>query len=79
MDVSVDASNELPPNIEPPNVLSVVALEVIDDSENAKPEDPPPKVDIPSGKMLEYHIEKNVRAKCKTDCKVKDLKGKDGK
>ncbi|AES98799.1 hypothetical protein MTR_5g072970 [Medicago truncatula] len=32
MDVSVDASNELPPNIEPPNVLSVVDLEVIDDS-----------------------------------------------
>ncbi|AES98802.1 hypothetical protein MTR_5g073000 [Medicago truncatula] len=49
IDVSIDASNELPPNIEPPNVLSVVALEVIDDSQNAKPEVPPPKVDIPSG------------------------------
>ena len=29
--------------------------------------------------LCEYHIERNVRAKCKTDCKVKDLKGKDGK
>jgi hypothetical protein len=29
--------------------------------------------------LCEYHIERNVRAKCKTNCKVKDLKGKDGK
>jgi len=29
--------------------------------------------------LCEYHIERNVRAKCKTDCNVKDLKGKDGK
>jgi len=29
--------------------------------------------------LCEYHIERNARAKCKTDCKVKDLKGKDGK
>jgi len=29
--------------------------------------------------LCEYHIERNVRAKCKTDCKVKDVKGKDGK
>jgi len=47
MDVPVDASNELPPEIEPPIVLLVVALEVIDDSINAKVEDPPSKVDIP--------------------------------
>jgi len=29
--------------------------------------------------LREYHIERNVRAKCKMDCKVKDLKGKDEK
>jgi len=29
--------------------------------------------------LCEYHIERNVRPKCKIDCKVKDLKGKDGK
>jgi hypothetical protein len=29
--------------------------------------------------LYSYHIGQNVRAKCKTDCKVKDLKGKDGK
>jgi len=29
--------------------------------------------------LCSYHIGQNVRAKCKTDCKVKDLKGKDGK
>jgi hypothetical protein len=51
MNVPVDASNELPPQIEPPNVLSVVALKVIDDSRNAKPEDPSPKVGIHSGDM----------------------------
>jgi len=28
--------------------------------------------------LCSYHIRQNVRAKCKTDCKVKDLKGKDG-
>jgi len=29
--------------------------------------------------LCEYHIERNVREKCKKNCKVKDLKGKDGK
>jgi len=29
--------------------------------------------------LCEYHIERNVRAKCKTNFKVKDLKGKDGR
>jgi len=29
--------------------------------------------------LCEYHIERNVRAKCKMNCKVNDLKGKDGK
>jgi hypothetical protein len=29
--------------------------------------------------LCEYHIERNVREKCKTDCKVNGLKGKDGK
>ena len=29
--------------------------------------------------LCEYHIERNVRAKCKTNCKVKDIKGNDGK
>ena len=29
--------------------------------------------------LCEYHIERNFRAKCKMNCKVKDLKGKDGK
>ena len=49
MYIPVDASNELLPDIEPPIVLLVVALEVIYDYGNAKVEDPPPKVDIPSG------------------------------
>lgn len=43
------ASNKLPQEIEPPIVLPVVSLEVIDDSRNAKAEYPPPKVDISSG------------------------------
>lgn len=29
--------------------------------------------------LREYHIERNVRSKYKTGCKVKDLKGKDEK
>jgi hypothetical protein len=29
--------------------------------------------------LCSYHIGQNVTAKCKTDCKVNDLKGKDGK
>ena len=29
--------------------------------------------------LCEYHIERNVRVKCKMDCKVKDLKGNDEK
>jgi len=41
MDVPVDASIELPPDIEPPNVLLVVSLKVVDDPGNAKAEDPP--------------------------------------
>jgi len=28
--------------------------------------------------LCSYHIGQNVRAKCKLDCKVKDLKGKNG-
>jgi len=28
--------------------------------------------------LCEYHIKRNVRSKCKTYCKVNDLKGKDG-
>jgi len=53
MDVPVDASNEFSPQIEPPIVFLVVALEVIDDFRNVKVEDAPPvvlpKVDIPFG------------------------------
>jgi len=41
MNVPVDAPNELPPEIEPPTVLSILSLEVVDDSENVKVEDPP--------------------------------------
>jgi len=40
MDVHVDASIELPPDIERPTVLPVVSLQVVDDSGNAKAEDP---------------------------------------
>lgn len=29
--------------------------------------------------LCEFHINKNVKEKCKPDCKVKDLKVKDGK
>jgi len=32
-----------------------------------------------SSLVCKYHIKRNVIAKCKTNCKVKDLKGKDGK
>jgi hypothetical protein len=28
--------------------------------------------------LCSYHIGQNVRAKCKLDCKVKDVKGKNG-
>jgi len=48
MNVSFDVSHELAPDFEPPMVLLTVSLEVMDDSSNAKAEDPPPKVDIPS-------------------------------
>jgi len=40
MDVPIDSSIELPPVIEPPNVLPIVSLEVIDASGNAKVEVP---------------------------------------
>jgi hypothetical protein len=40
MDVPIDDFIELSPNIEPPNVLPVVLLEIIDDFGNAKAEDP---------------------------------------
>ena len=45
MDVPIDASIELPPDIEPATVFPVVSLQVIDDPENAKVEDPPPPND----------------------------------
>jgi hypothetical protein len=32
-----------------------------------------------SNMLSEYHIGKNVREKCKTNCKVKELNGLDGK
>lgn len=47
MDVPVDASHKLAPDIEPPILLPTISLEVINDSRNAKVEDPPPQVDIP--------------------------------
>jgi len=50
MDVLVDASNELPPDIEPCIVLPVVSLQVINDPKNARGENSPPppplKLDI---------------------------------
>jgi hypothetical protein len=42
MDVPFNASIELPPNIEPPTVLPVVSLQVVDDPRNVKAEDPSP-------------------------------------
>jgi len=42
MDIHVDASNELPPDIEPCIVLPVVSLQVVNDPKNAKAEDSPP-------------------------------------
>jgi len=36
MDVLVDVSHELAPDIEPPIILSTVSLEVIDDFEKPK-------------------------------------------
>jgi len=49
MDISIDASHELAPDIKPLIVLPTVSLEVIVDFGTAKAKDPPPKVDIPSG------------------------------
>jgi hypothetical protein len=41
MDVHVDASIELPPDIKPHTVLLMVSPEVVDDPGNTKVEDPP--------------------------------------
>jgi len=40
MDARLDASIELPPDIEPPTVLPVLSLQVVDDPRNVKAEDP---------------------------------------
>jgi len=50
MDVPVDVPNELPPDIEPPTMLQILSLKVVNDPGNAKvknpPPPPPPKLDI---------------------------------
>ncbi|XP_024630682.2 protein FAR1-RELATED SEQUENCE 5-like [Medicago truncatula] len=52
---------------------------VVTDHDNALMNDVDTVFPESTALLCEYHIERNVRAKCKTDCKVNDLKGKDGK
>jgi len=51
---------------------------VVTDQENALINDVEKVFPKATTLLCSYHIGQNVRAKCKLDCKVKDLKGKNG-